>query len=229
MTTPRLLIAALTTVVITLGQGQPTPPKITSKTEPQYSEDARAAGIQGIVVIQFDVGEDGLPCDIHVTQPLHPSLDQKAVEAAKQWRFQPATEAGHPRVWKNVTAQIQFRLEESPEHKFARRQHENAVQSADELYKRYQETLDALARLPKRRGKSASDQEKALLAEMRRLGDEHHAVVSQLDGLTFRMEHADDCLKIFNETIDKKMSDMTTRDTEGAQMCRSANLYPPPK
>lgn len=51
----------------------------------------------------------------------------------------------------------------------------------------------------------------------------------ELPMLKLRMDEADRCLAIFTATIDKKTSDLTTRETEQLQACRSANLYPPPK
>lgn len=86
-----------------------THPEILSKVEGQYTEEARAARIEGTVVLQLDVGVDGLPHNIRVVQSLDPGLDQKAIEALNQWRFQPATKDGHP-VVSQAKVNMDFRL-----------------------------------------------------------------------------------------------------------------------
>src|ERR1700733_7243004 len=43
-----------------------------------------------------------------------------------------------------------------------------------------------------------------------------------------QLEHVDDCLKTYHDTIDKKVSDQTTREVENIKLCQSAHLYPPP-
>ena len=42
------------------------------------------------------VGPDGKPRDIRIQRGLGMGLDQKAIEAVQQWRFQPATKDGRP-------------------------------------------------------------------------------------------------------------------------------------
>jgi TonB family protein len=85
-------------------------PKILSKVEGQYTKEAQAAGIQGTVVLQFDVGVDGLPHNILVLQRVDPGLDQSAIEALSQWRFQPGTKDGRPVTWNDTKVSMDFRL-----------------------------------------------------------------------------------------------------------------------
>jgi TonB family protein len=64
--------------------------------EPEYSDEARKARIQGSVEVSFTVGIDGIAHDIVVTKSLGHGLDEKALAAVRQWRFEPAAEDGKP-------------------------------------------------------------------------------------------------------------------------------------
>ena len=44
-----------------------------------------------------------------------------------------------------------------------------------------------------------------------------------------RLDHVDECLAVYNKTIDKKISDLTTRDVDSVAACKAAELYPPQK
>jgi TonB family protein len=59
------------------------------KTDPEYSEEARAAGLEGTVTLSGMIGADGFMRDPQVTGPLGLGLDEKAVEAVRQWKFTP--------------------------------------------------------------------------------------------------------------------------------------------
>lgn len=69
-------------------------PQVTYKVDPEYSEQARKAKYQGTVVLNLVVQRDGTVRDIKVLQPLGLGLDEKAVEAVKQWRFRPGQRNG---------------------------------------------------------------------------------------------------------------------------------------
>jgi protein TonB len=77
--------------------------------EPEYSEDARKAKFQGNVILQIVVGTDGRPRDLRVARSLGMGLDEKAIEAVRQWRFEPATKSGVP-VAVVVNVEVTFRL-----------------------------------------------------------------------------------------------------------------------
>jgi TonB family protein len=64
------------------------------KTDPEYTEEARVAKLEGTVVLRGRIGEDGLAHDLEVLEPLGLGLDEKAIEAVKQWQFQPAVVTG---------------------------------------------------------------------------------------------------------------------------------------
>jgi len=77
--------------------------------EPVYPEKARKEKIKGTVVLSLTVGADGLPHDIKVEKPLGHGLDEKALEAVRQWRFQPALKDGKP-VETQISVSIEFKL-----------------------------------------------------------------------------------------------------------------------
>jgi TonB family protein len=85
------------------------PPVALIRTEPEYSEQARVARLQGTVVVEGIIDERGHTADLRVRQPLGLGLDEKAIEAVKMWRFRPATRDGKPLA---ITAifELNFRL-----------------------------------------------------------------------------------------------------------------------
>ncbi len=85
------------------------PPRLTVKQEPQYSTEARINKLQGTVTLSIVIDRDGYAREPLVLRPLGLGLDQKAVEAIRQWRFQPGTKDGEP-VSILATVEINFRL-----------------------------------------------------------------------------------------------------------------------
>jgi periplasmic protein TonB len=78
--------------------------------DPKYSEEARKAKYQGTVVLQAVITPDGRATDIQVVKGPGLGLEEKAVEAVKQWRFKPAIgPAGKP-VPVIVPIEVTFRL-----------------------------------------------------------------------------------------------------------------------
>jgi TonB family protein len=69
-------------------------PRAIYTPDPEYPEKARKMKISGTVVLSVTVGIDGLPHDITVDKKLGYGLDEKAVEAVKRWKFQPAMKDG---------------------------------------------------------------------------------------------------------------------------------------
>jgi TonB family protein len=86
------------------------PPKVLEKTaEPQYTEEARAAKLEGKVALAIVVGTDQRAHDIKVTKSLDPGLDNSAIASIKTWRFQPGTKNGKP-VPVRAVIEVNFRL-----------------------------------------------------------------------------------------------------------------------
>lgn len=86
-----------------------TPPVLISGPKTKFSKEAIRAKYQGNVLLQVVVTSEGHVTDIRVLHHLGMGLDQKAIEAARQYRFKPATLHGHPvAVWAHM--KVQFRL-----------------------------------------------------------------------------------------------------------------------
>jgi protein TonB len=82
-------------------------PEAILKVDPPYPEEARRAGIEGDVLMQVLVLEDGSVGDWRIVQSI-PALDEAAVVCIRQWRFKPALSKGVPTaVW--VVTPIRFR------------------------------------------------------------------------------------------------------------------------
>jgi periplasmic protein TonB len=79
------------------------------KPEPEYSEEARKAKFQGVVLLQIVVDDQGRTRDIRVIRPLGLGLDEKAIEAVQKWRFRPSLKDGRP-VPVIANVEVNFRL-----------------------------------------------------------------------------------------------------------------------
>jgi TonB family protein len=84
-------------------------PKVIYQPDPEYSEEARKAKFQGTCVLWLVVGADGKPRDIRVARTLGLGLDEKALDAVKNWRFEPALKDGKP-VAVQINVEVSFRL-----------------------------------------------------------------------------------------------------------------------
>lgn len=85
-------------------------PVVTRKVEAEYTPEARAAKLQGTVYLYVEVSPGGKPENVQVMHGLGLGLDEKAVEAVKQWQFEPGTKDGQPE-WVAQSVEVQFRLE----------------------------------------------------------------------------------------------------------------------
>jgi TonB family protein len=88
-------------------------PQLLHKVEPSYSEEARTAHVQGTVQLEIVVDETGVPMDLRVKRSLGSGLDEKAIEAVKQWRFKPGQKEGVP-VRVMAVIDVNFRLLDNP-------------------------------------------------------------------------------------------------------------------
>lgn len=84
-------------------------PLLLSKTDPEYSEEARKARFSGAVTLAIIVDTEGRVRDIRVIKSVGMGLDEKAREAVRQWRFKPGMKDGQP-VNVRATVDVTFRL-----------------------------------------------------------------------------------------------------------------------
>jgi TonB family protein len=84
-------------------------PQLIEKVEPKYTEEATRNKVEGTVTLSLVVAEDGTATSIKVVKSLDPGLDQQAIDAVSQWRFQPGQKDGKPvPVMANI--EVNFRL-----------------------------------------------------------------------------------------------------------------------
>ncbi len=84
-------------------------PNAIRKSSPEYTETARQARIEGVVLLYAEIGTDGRARKIRVIRALAYGLDQKTVESLRRWRFEPALRDGVP-VVARATIEIPFHL-----------------------------------------------------------------------------------------------------------------------
>jgi TonB family protein len=89
-------------------------PAVIRKTEPEYTQEAKRAGIEGAILLYVEVGTDGRAHRIRVLKGLGYGLDAKAIDAIREWRFLPGTKNGVPIV-SPATIEVKFSLVNAPE------------------------------------------------------------------------------------------------------------------
>ena len=72
------------------------PPRLLREVKAQYTDEARRRSISGDVILEIVVRSNGTVGEVKVLQGLGAGLDQRAVEAVRQWRFDPAKRRGTP-------------------------------------------------------------------------------------------------------------------------------------
>jgi len=89
--------------------GDVKPPKLLHYVEPEFSPSSKEAYVEGTVKISTIVTTDGKATDCKVISGLSAEEDRTAMEALRQWTFQPGTKAGTA-VKVKITVQIDFHL-----------------------------------------------------------------------------------------------------------------------
>lgn len=84
-------------------------PEIVREVKPDYTEEARRRNLTGDVVLEIVVRSDGRVGNVKVVRGLGSGLDQRAVDAVRQWTFKPARRHGTP-VDVLVEVAVEFRL-----------------------------------------------------------------------------------------------------------------------
>lgn len=81
-----------------------------TKVEPRYTELARQAHLQGVVVLRAVIDERGNVIDVELRKRLRFGLDEEAVKAVSQWKFTPALLNGRPvKVFFDLTVVFEMR------------------------------------------------------------------------------------------------------------------------
>jgi TonB family protein len=90
-------------------QGSATEPVLLWKSEPEYTDEARKAKIQGVVIVRAEIDARGQVQNISVAQGLGLGLDERAIAAVQKWRFRAGTRNGRP-VSTSALIHLTFRL-----------------------------------------------------------------------------------------------------------------------
>lgn len=86
-----------------------TAPGLLREVRPEYTEDARRMNLEGDVVLEIVVRNDGTVGDVRVIKGLGGGLEGRAIDAVRQWRFSPARRYGTP-VDVIVEVAVEFKL-----------------------------------------------------------------------------------------------------------------------
>ena len=84
------------------------PPKKVEDVRPAFPEAAQAAGLQGVVIAEVVVDETGRVASAHLLRAI-PLLEDAALAAVRQWRFDPMVVDGRP-VPVRMTVTVNFTL-----------------------------------------------------------------------------------------------------------------------
>ena len=87
-----------------------TAPRLVNKTEPDYTQEAKDAKIQGRVLLSAIIDVDGKAHEVRVEEGLDAGLDANAVSAIGAWVFEPAQRNNEP-VPVAVKIEVNFRLQ----------------------------------------------------------------------------------------------------------------------
>lgn len=91
-------------------EGDVSPPQKVFAPQPRYTEEARKARVQGVVILQAVIDSLGNVTEVEVVKGLPEGLDQSAVDTVRTWKYRPATLEGEPvAVYMNLT--ISFSLQ----------------------------------------------------------------------------------------------------------------------
>lgn len=86
-----------------------TRPVLIHQVDPEFTPEARKAKYGGVCMVSVVVDTNGNPQNARVVRPLGMGLDEKAIEAIKQFRFKPALKDGKTPVPVMITVEVNFR------------------------------------------------------------------------------------------------------------------------
>jgi periplasmic protein TonB len=86
--------------------------KLIEQKKPDYPESARMRGIEGAVLLEAVISMEGIPLNWKVLSSPDPDLSQAAIDAVRQWRYEPTLLNGEP-IEVVTTISVRFRLEDA--------------------------------------------------------------------------------------------------------------------
>lgn len=91
-------------------EGKISDPKLVHRVPPTYPAEAKAARVEGLVVLEATVGTDGTVTGTKVLRGEPSGLTEAAIEALKQWRYEPALNSAGKPVSVVMTITVRFAL-----------------------------------------------------------------------------------------------------------------------
>jgi TonB family protein len=122
-----------------------TAPKPLSKINPSYPEKARQKGKEGTVIVALTVGKDGSVSGVHVVTGVDKEIDKAAIDAVRQWKFEPGTYQGNA-VDVELTVSVNFRLSGTPQQAPAVENLQERKEAADDIRNLYSDAREAYSR-----------------------------------------------------------------------------------
>jgi TonB family protein len=95
--------------VTNAAEGGVSAPRCSHCPQPDYTDPAREAKFNGTALLDVTVSAEGRTADARVFRGLPFGLNNKALKAVRQWKFQPATRNGQP-MPVQLKIEISFRL-----------------------------------------------------------------------------------------------------------------------
>lgn len=91
------------------GKGGVSVPRVIYDPDPDYTDAARLQKLQGTVGLWVIIGADGRVQEVHLRRGLGFGLDERAIAAVRNWRFEPARKDGLP-VAARMNVDVEFRM-----------------------------------------------------------------------------------------------------------------------
>ena len=83
------------------------------RVDPIYPRGAAMQGVEGFVILKFDISETGSTTNISVLQSRPPQIfNSSAIQALRKWKYKPKINEGKPVVQKNLKVRLDFKLED---------------------------------------------------------------------------------------------------------------------
>jgi hypothetical protein len=115
---------------------------------------------------------------------------------------------------------------ESAEHAYAAAELASAQKILDLTKQQYQDLMNKTDAALKRHDLTEAQIARGYWDSYRGRRNQAQEVVNKRK---LQLEHVDECVGIYGATVDKKMSDLTVRETEQVKACKSLDVYPPTK
>jgi protein TonB len=122
--TPERIAATIVTggllaLLAVTASGQESPPRKIKDVKPAYPRESLLAGDEGVIILELRVTTSGAVGDVRILMSHCKRLEQAALAAVRQWRYEPARLDGKPAPFVMVVP-LPFRLPPQFKHRAGR-------------------------------------------------------------------------------------------------------------